>query len=76
VFLSDQLGERKPGPLYRRAEALHPGLFKNSVYIDDRASNLPAAISRGAVGLHFTSIEALMEDLRSLGIAVEMDFGF
>lgn len=68
LFMSDQLGARKSGQLYTRAEIAYPGLFTNSVYIDDRELNLPAARSRGAVGLLFTSTEDLVEDLHRLGV--------
>lgn len=71
LFLSDRLGERKSGQLYDRAEGLHPGLFTRSVYIDDRAANLPGAVSRGAVGLLFKSPEALVEDLLLLGVSID-----
>lgn len=71
LFMSDQLGARKAGQLYALAEMAYPGLFTNSIYIDDRELNLPAATSRGAVGLLFKSTEGLVEDLHRLGVAIE-----
>lgn len=68
LFLSDQLGERKSGQLYERAQTLQPGLFEGSVYIDDRAANLPPAQALGAIGVLFTTPQALLADLRSLGV--------
>lgn len=51
-----------------RAQAMSPGLFARSVYIDDRKANLAAAVSLGAVGLHFTGVPALLNDLHALGV--------
>ena len=71
IFMSDQLGARKSGLLYTLAEETFPGLFTNSVYIDDRESNLPAVRGRGAVGLLFKSMECLVKDLLRLGVVVD-----
>lgn len=68
IFMSDQLGVRKSGGLFERTEAMSPGLFARSVYIDDRKANLAAAVSLGAVGLHFTGVHALVIDLQALGV--------
>jgi FMN phosphatase YigB (HAD superfamily) len=72
LFLSDQMGARKSGQLYNLAETAFPGLFINSVYIDDREPNLLPAKSRGAVGLLFKSTEDLIQDLHKLGVNVGM----
>lgn len=70
-FMSDQLGARKSGQLFELAETVHPGIFVNSVYIDDRESNLAEASRRGAAVLPFKSTKTLVEDLHRLGV----DFG-
>ncbi len=67
-FMSDQLGSRKSGQLFALTESVHPGLFVNSVYIDDRESNLAEARRRGAAVLLFKSTKALVEDLHRLGV--------
>ena len=71
LFLSDQMGARKSGQLFTLVEKVCPGLFVNSVYIDDREKNLISAESRGSVGLLFKSTEDLIRDLKKLGIDVK-----
>lgn len=68
LFLSDQMGARKSGPLFTLVETVSPGLFVNSVYIDDREKNLISAERLGSVGLLFKSTEDLIEDLNKLGV--------
>lgn len=70
-FLSDQMGTRKSGRLFALVEAENPGLFANSVYIDDREQNLVPAKRLGSIGLLFKSTEELVEDLNKLGIDVK-----
>lgn len=71
LFLSDQMGSRKSGRLFTLVEKVNPGLFINSVYIDDREQNLVSAQRRGSVGLLFNSTEDLVKDLDKLGIHIE-----
>lgn len=70
-FLSDQLGARKSDGLFALAELLHPALFKDSVFIDDREVNLVEARRRGACALCFKSTNSLITDLRKVGVVFD-----
>uniref|UniRef100_A0A0D9XRE0 FCP1 homology domain-containing protein n=1 Tax=Leersia perrieri TaxID=77586 RepID=A0A0D9XRE0_9ORYZ len=69
TFCSCTVGKRKPSPdFYLHAvDHLHVDPA-NCIFIDDRMTNIEAALGVGMVGLHFKNAEMLKKDLCSLGV--------
>nr|CAD1819965.1 unnamed protein product [Ananas comosus var. bracteatus] len=71
TFCSCLIGKRKPSPDSYMEVVHHLGVEPGScVFIDDRKTNVEAAINVGMVGLHFKSSDSLKQDLALLGIEV------
>ncbi|KAJ4795505.1 Haloacid dehalogenase-like hydrolase (HAD) superfamily protein [Rhynchospora pubera] len=72
-FCSCRIGKRKPSPDSYNEVVNQLGVEpSNCVFVDDRMTNIEAAINIGMVGLQFKNAELLKEDLSSLGIEVKM----
>lgn len=71
VVISDQVGLRKPDPsIYTLAAAKIGVPPEECVFVDDTASNLPAATELGMAVVHFTDTGSDLRDIRRLlGIA-------
>jgi len=66
---SCHVGLSKPGPaIYHRALRELQALPEDTLFIDDVLENVTAARALGIHGVHFTSAEALLTDLTSLGL--------
>lgn len=71
AFLSYEIGEGKPSPVIYRTVVEKTGLKPEELfYIDDREEHVEAAKALGIRSLRFTSIEALKERLKGLGLGV------
>uniref|UniRef100_A0A0E0MEU9 Uncharacterized protein n=1 Tax=Oryza punctata TaxID=4537 RepID=A0A0E0MEU9_ORYPU len=72
VFVLDILfmyRKRKPSPDFYLHAVDHLNVDPAScIFIDDRMTNIEAALSVGMVGLHFKNAEVLKKDLCSLGV--------
>ena len=71
VVVSGTEGVAKPDPAAYRLAVERAGLpAYDLVFVDDRASNVDAAIACGLHGLVFTDADTLRADLRALGLPV------
>jgi putative hydrolase of the HAD superfamily len=70
VFCSScYLGLRKPDPkIFQRALQITQAAPAESIFIDDRAGNVSVAKDAGINGVQFTTPDALVKDLQSLGV--------
>ncbi|XP_006662889.1 flavin mononucleotide hydrolase 1, chloroplatic [Oryza brachyantha] len=69
TFCSCTVGKRKPSPDFYLHAVDHLSVDPAScIFIDDRMTNIEAALSVGMVGLHFKNAEVLKKDLCSLGV--------
>ena len=71
VVISGDVGATKPDPrIYR--ELLERGHLDagTTVFIDDNAANVDAAIEMGLIGIRYRGPEALRRDLAALGLPV------
>ena len=71
VVISGDVGTTKPDPrIYR--ELLERGRLEaeTTVFIDDNAANVDAAVELGLIGLRYVGPETLRRDLATLGLPV------
>ncbi|XP_052135753.1 flavin mononucleotide hydrolase 1, chloroplatic [Oryza glaberrima] len=69
TFCSCTVGKRKPSPDFYLHAVDHLNVDPAScIFIDDRMTNIEAALSVGMVGLQFKNAEVLKKDLCSLGV--------
>jgi len=71
VVISGDVGTTKPDPrIYRELLARGRLEAEKTVFIDDNAANIDAAVELGLVGLRYVGPEALRRDLAALGLPV------
>jgi HAD superfamily hydrolase (TIGR01509 family) len=71
TIYSFDVNSRKPEPeIYHKALEIASALPNESLFIDDQIENIVQARSIGFHGIHYTSYEALIVDLRKLGVSV------
>jgi len=69
AFSSCYLGLRKPGQaIYRRALDILGKPAERTLFIDDREENVAGAASAGMKTIRFTGVEALKNELATLGV--------
>lgn len=71
IVVSGEEGMVKPDPrIYYRAMARFGVTPARTVFVDDRAENVEAAVARGMHGLHFVDALSLAAELRRFGLPV------
>jgi putative hydrolase of the HAD superfamily len=67
VIISDRVGLRKPDPAIYRLAAAGIGVARaRCVFVDDKASNLPAAAELGLAVVHFVDEESALSEIAAL----------
>jgi putative hydrolase of the HAD superfamily len=67
VIISDRVGLRKPDPAIYQLAAAELGVAPpRCVFVDDNASNLPAAARLGMAVVHFTDEESALREIAAL----------
>ncbi|KAL0921268.1 hypothetical protein M5K25_008325 [Dendrobium thyrsiflorum] len=73
TFCSCLIGKRKPAPdSYAVVVHLLNVEPASCIFIDDRVTNVEAAVNAGMVGIHFKNSDSLKQDLSSLGVVLEV----
>uniref|UniRef100_A0A1D1Y1J1 Phosphoglycolate phosphatase n=1 Tax=Anthurium amnicola TaxID=1678845 RepID=A0A1D1Y1J1_9ARAE len=73
TFCSCSIGKRKPAAELYMEASQRLGVDPSScLFIDDRMTNVEAAINAGMVGIHFKSAASLRRDLSLFGIQTNM----
>ncbi len=74
LVLSYEVGHVKPSPEFYLACAMAAGSPPGEcAFIDDLAENVQGASEAGLIGIHYTSLPALLHDLRELGVEIPAD---